>query len=713
MTVHPMRRGTLVRAAVLVAAALLALMAMGTSASAHADFVAAVPRAGSGIPQAPDDVVLRFSEPLIMDLSNISVLDDVGVGVTAGPTLPVPGDEHAMQRALGLLAPGQYTVRWTTTSPLDGHTLQGSYTFGIGVLTPGNETTASSPVDSEGWLGLAGRWLLLAGIGIWAGVVLLRRSVVWTATRPSWQQRLRLGAPAAVTVGGVLALAGSVLNATGGLTALPALVASQSGVLRTALPAVGLVGLMTSRATSSGAVRQTVHGAAAAAAVLLEAGSGHAASSATPLLALPLFAVHLATAGTWVTAVAIALVADLPMAQALRQLARPAVTVGLLAGATGVLTATVTIDGVDDLASTAYGRTLVLKSAAVAAMAGLGLWHRHRRRIGHERLRRPLRAELVTSVVVLSLATALVGYPNPPAESLEGQRRGGGNTLLTGVTAGGAVSLGRTDGPFIVGMTLAPPEPGAVEVRVRVEGAEPGDGLRDAELVLRAPSGATRTQTLSDCGFGCFTDRVDLSERGTWQVQLNATSNRQPITARFDVPLSTLDGQPTFRRMMAAMRAADAVVVTEDLRADADAEPITSVYEFAAPDRMRWSIGGGSVRIGIEQDGWAGDGTTFEAYDWPGDGFNWPAGFYESFFADTAAVRLLGTDVIDGQPVEVLTFVHAELPAWFRVSLEPDSGRIRRLRMLAEGHLMVQNYTAYDTQVVVEPPPPDAVTGRR
>ena len=231
--------------------------------------------------------------------------------------------------------------------------------------------------------------------------------------------------------------------------------------------------------------------------------------------------------------------------------------------------------------------------------------------------------------------------------------------------------------------------------------------------MLRAPSGATRTQTLSDCGFGCFTDRVDLSERGTWQVQLNATSNRQPITARFDVPLSTLDGQPTFRRMMAAMRAADAVVVTEDLRADADAEPITSVYEFAAPDRMRWSIGGGSVRIGIEQDGWAGDGTTFEAYDWPGDGFNWPAGFYESFFADTAAVRLLGTDVIDGQPVEVLTFVHPELPAWFRVSLEPDSGRIRRLRMLAEGHLMVQNYTAYDTQVVVEPPPPDAVTGRR
>jgi|GEM_PF-3988935 len=63
MTVHSMRRGTLVRAAVLVAAALLALMAMGTPASTHADFVATVPKAGSGIPQAPGEVVLRFTTP--------------------------------------------------------------------------------------------------------------------------------------------------------------------------------------------------------------------------------------------------------------------------------------------------------------------------------------------------------------------------------------------------------------------------------------------------------------------------------------------------------------------------------------------------------------------------------------------------------------------------------------------------------------------------
>ncbi|WP_370327132.1 hypothetical protein [Euzebya sp.] len=63
--------------------------------------------------------------------------------------------------------------------------------------------------------------------------------------------------------------------------------------------------------------------------------------------------------------------------------------------------------------------------------------------------------------------------------------------------------------------------------------------------------------------------------------------------------------------------------------------------------------------------------------------------------------------------MQVLRFVQPDLPAWFRVWVEPDSGPIRRLRMLAEGHLMVQDYTAYDGPVVVEAPPPHTVIGRR
>lgn len=68
-------------------------------ALAHAGLVAANPPPGIGIPQAPGEVVLRFSEPLNFDLSRIEVLDESGRPVTVGPALPVEGDPRAMRRS--------------------------------------------------------------------------------------------------------------------------------------------------------------------------------------------------------------------------------------------------------------------------------------------------------------------------------------------------------------------------------------------------------------------------------------------------------------------------------------------------------------------------------------------------------------------------------------------------------------------------------------
>lgn len=690
------------------------MVVLAEPASAHADFVSAVPRAGSGIPQAPGDVVLRFSEPLIPELSDVRVEDSAGAEVTDGPTRPVPGDDRAMQRSLGLLEPGQYTVRWTTTSPLDGHTLRGSYMFGIGVMTLGNERTAASPVDSEGWLGLASRWVLLAGLGGWAGVVAFGRSAAWSSLPQRRRRRIAGTVAMAVVSGGILALAASAVNATGGLDGLPALITSQSGALRTALPILGVVGAVTAGRAVADVGWFIIYATAGGAALLLEAGSGHAASSAVPAAAVPLFAVHLAAAGVWITAVVLALASDTPTRKALRPLARPALTAAALTGVTGVLATTIVIQALTDLTTTAYGNTLVVKIVVVVVMAAFGWVHRSRRQAPEDGiLRRPLWAELATGLVVLAVATALVGFPNPPAERVEGQRRGGGDALLTTVAARPAVSLAHVDGPFVIGLTLAPPEPGPVEVRVQMEGVEPGDGLRDVQLRLHGPSGMAGTAELSECGFGCFAGRVDLDTQGTWELEVHARSNRQPIRAAFSIPLPTPDGTPAFDRMMAAMEAARSAVVTEDLRATEHDDPITSQYTFSAPDRMRWEVGDTSVRIAIGRGGYTGRAGDFEAYDWVGDGFNWPDGFYESFFADTTAMRLLGREELEGEAADVLAFVQPDLPAWFRVWLDPETGGMRRLQMLTDGHLMLQDYTAYDESVTVQAPPPQSITGRR
>src|SRR5437899_2077096 len=114
-----------------ITAALIALLWLPTFADAHAELVAASPAPGIGLAQAPAAVMIKFSEPLNLSLSRILVLDASGSDVGTDSTEAVTGDPDAMQRRLGILPAGQYTVRWTSVSSLDGHTLQGSYSFGI------------------------------------------------------------------------------------------------------------------------------------------------------------------------------------------------------------------------------------------------------------------------------------------------------------------------------------------------------------------------------------------------------------------------------------------------------------------------------------------------------------------------------------------------------------------------------------------------------
>ena len=108
------------------AVASVLLFASAGAALAHAELALASPAAGVGLAQAPAAVIIKFTEPLNLDLSHIDVLDTQGVEVGQGPTEAVPGDPVSMRRALGFLTVGQYAVQWTSVSTLDGHVLQGT-----------------------------------------------------------------------------------------------------------------------------------------------------------------------------------------------------------------------------------------------------------------------------------------------------------------------------------------------------------------------------------------------------------------------------------------------------------------------------------------------------------------------------------------------------------------------------------------------------------
>ncbi|MHB8400276.1 MAG: copper resistance CopC/CopD family protein, partial [Candidatus Limnocylindrales bacterium] len=382
-------------------------------AQAHADLVLATPAPGTGLAQAPAAVVIKFSEPLNLSLSRIEVLDASGTDVGTGPTEAVTGDPEAMRRPLGLLPTGQYTVRWTSVSALDGHALSGTYSFAVGTGASAGTTVADSPLDSEGPFGLVGRFVELVALGIWLAWGLLGRAARRAGLDPAKNARIGRLAPTLAFAGALVSLVSTTLVATGSLGAIGGVLTSQSGEARLLVLAAASAGVLLGARSAAAAA------ALAAVAIVAEAASGHAAASVLPPIAIASFAVHLAAVGVWIYAIAVSLLAAPDLRRALGTFTPYAVVAAVLTAATGLLNAVLELTDPTDLIATAYGLVLVGKSLAFVLMVSFGLLHliwRRRPATAESTLRRPVRAEATAATVALVLATLLVGFPNPPRE---------------------------------------------------------------------------------------------------------------------------------------------------------------------------------------------------------------------------------------------------------------------------------------------------------
>ena len=700
----PVPRSSVLR--LVVAGLLLVGAVLGVPAGpagAHASFVKASPAPGRGLVQAPGDVVIRFSEPLVRDLSRIEVVDRTGTDVTRGPTQPVQGDDRALRRPLRPLPPGGYTVRWTTVSPLDGHTLKGSYTFAVGTGASPTDTVADGPVDSEGWLGLFGRLAALGGLTLWLGIVLVGRRAVAAGAPRRPLTVLRRGAPLAVGAGTLASLVSGSLVASGSLAGLDSVVlASASGRWRLLLVAVA--GVAAAWSPSRSVPRVLLAGVAAQA----EAASGHAASSPVPVLATASFAVHLAAVGVWVTAVVAALLAEGHRRSVLARMSPWAIGAASVVGLTGVANAAIELQHPSDLVNTGYGRAVLAKAVAFGLMAAFGALHaRRRRRASARGLEFPLRAELSAAFAALLVATLLVGFPNPPADAAGQRAAVQGTPLARAVEGRAAVSVATASGRLTIGLTLGPPRPGVVEASVRVLGLEAGDALREATLGAEGPGGRAVAFLLRGCGFGCYRGAARIDTDGRWTFRLSFASNLGPVRVAYDIPLPAADGRAELAHMYEAMRAVTSATVEEALSDSTDGRGLTSVYTFSAPNRMRWAVQGGSTRIAIGRQGYQREkpDASWEAYRWPGSGFAWPGAFYDGFFAGAEAVRIIGRDDLRGVPALILGFVQPEYPAWYRLWIGVDDGRLYRLEMRAERHIMDQTFVGYGEPVSIQPPP--------
>ena len=454
-------------AAVLVAAAMLA--ASAAPALAHATLVSSSPAAAGRVAQnSGGKVVLRFSEPVqILNRSDVSIVDGRGVRVDAGNPSMAPGDPRRVVIPLrGPLVPSSYSVRYRVVSA-DSHSVDEAFVFAVGKARLGAPILAGAGgLSDTGPAAVAARVVELAALGLLVGLLAFR-ALVWgpaveTARgleaaeregalrhgrRLFWRAFWALAVLAGVAEAGILAAKSAVVFHTGLVDAVlhPAaayrlVAASRFGDLLgwrcgalLALVAVALVAWSWEKDRPPSAGRRgplALMALLGVAALTLLASQGHASQAPLAPLSVAADAVHLGAAAIWIGGLpclaAVLLRAPRALPEGGRALAsatlarfsRIALWSVVVISATGLARLAGELSSPDQLWSTAYGRSLLLKASLLLPI--LVLARRNRRLVAAlaggltpsaARLRAVARAvqfELTIAVAIIVVAAVLV-----------------------------------------------------------------------------------------------------------------------------------------------------------------------------------------------------------------------------------------------------------------------------------------------------------------
>ncbi|MGH2573293.1 MAG: copper resistance CopC/CopD family protein [Actinomycetota bacterium] len=678
-------------AAALLLAVLFVIVTPGV-ATAHAAVVSSKPEAGEELGTAPGVVVLRFTEPLNVRLSRAVVTDPTGRRFTGSPA-----GERVIQVRLSTNAPGIYEVDWTTVSTLDGHTLRGSFRFGVGV-SPGEGAEGgieAAPQGSDILIGIARAVedaALLLSIGLLLMLRLARRDPPLSWVRPPLRVALGLA-----LLGGIVVVASEALAASPSPSA-----GAVANYLTTGVPGAARTTRLVAEALalllSFGGVGVRV---ALTAAVVSLAAAGHAAAVPPAWWAITVQSVHLLATGRWAGGILALAILRPPDgwrgAEARRLLDRfspVALTAFLVAVGTGVLRGVQEVGGLGDVFASAYGQVLLVKVAAVLAMIPISIraW---------KRLAGSPRLEAALAVMVIGAAALLAAFPLPPSRSAaeaerEAAQPAGSDSAFP---REGDLTLGSSAGQVLVGLTLRPGRPGENEARVYLlplEGEEAAAGLRAVVSV------GGRSMPMEECGNACRRAVLGLDGGERLEVRVEGPKGG---TALFFLPdLPAPDGIAIVDRAQERMHLLASYRLDETL--SSGLAVVRAQYSFKAPDRMRAETGG-------SQTVWIGKTRYLrQSADQPwkvergGPGQKVPSLIWD-FFTPFVAPRLVGTEEIDGVPTEIVAFFGGRegLPVWFRLWVDPE-GLVPLSEMRAQGHFMDHQYFAFDQPIEIEPPVP-------
>jgi hypothetical protein len=151
------------------------------------------------------------------------------------------------------------------------------------------------------------------------------------------------------------------------------------------------------------------------------------------------------------------------------------------------------------------------------------------------------------------------------------------------------------------------------------------------------------------------------------------------------------------------MRSLDGVRVAETLTSGARRPTEKIAYRLSSPDRMAYSLSNGAGVVIIGKTMWSSD-----------SGREWQRGSYGSASFSTSSwyewqqydqsIQLLDERDVGGQRSADIALMSPTLPVWFQLHIDLSSGRVSRVGMIAGGHFMTDNYSAYGAPERIAPP---------
>jgi copper transport protein len=692
--------------------ALLALSAVVPAAApAHARFVRSEPADGDVLARSPAVVRILFDDTVRPGGAN-AVIRNGGGSARARPARVVRRGRVLEIPLRQSLPAGDYTVRWDVVSD-DGHDLRGVLAFGIGAgrAPPVPTLSAGGGVQADD---VAFRWLFFAGLLVAAGTVagrlLVRRELAGA-------RRVELRIFSALMCAGLLlaSIGASVTGHAGsgtrsGTVYEIATVGAAAGALLAALAYVTAV--------------EAAWLAPAAIAVALVATptlGGHALDRDQNALAPVADLIHVASAAGWLgvlltLGLVVPLVSrSLPSAEReglYRRIAPRASSVVvvsvLLLAATGVVRAIGELSAVDQLWTTGYGRTILVKTALLVLLLAAGWQNRYRivPRLARAarpaadalRLRRNVVAEL-GGFVLLVCAVALL------TDLVPGVRAGPAPAPVVNAAPAtaplppkGSVVLGGQARELAVNLAAKPAGTRRVALTATVIGQDAG-GVRDLDVAFGL-DGPPRTSA-QPCGPGCYAATVPSGSAPSRATVRVAGGGRAPEIVSFDLGETwpPLPGAAIVRRAASVFRGLRTFASREELESR-PGNRIVSHWTFAAPNRLTYRIERGAEAVVIGPRRW--DKVTADG--------RWKASPQSTLtvpatpWARVRDARLLGTDTLDGKSVHVVSFLDPTVPAWFTLRVDPDTGRTLAIRMTAAAHFMSERYSGFDEPLEIRPP---------